>query len=403
MKLTEIIRSSLKALVKNKRRTVLTMLGIIIGIASVITIMALGKGFQNSVIQNLTQTESNDVVINILFQPNDQNLVNSSISFYDTSDLELAQSTPGVEKAVVGELDRGFTQIEAMTQLDGKNKNIQLFLNTAFPAEKLTAGRNLDEADNEAAARVVIISRATGEELYGNFSTFVGQSVEIGSVLHQVVGVYEGQPRGFGNFNPNRFDIYMPEKTYEQYYAPKNSGNNLMLTIAPGQIPKDVAESVLKKLELHGSMKEEGSYMVFDLAIVMEGIGNILSMITYFISAIAGISLLIAGVGVMNMMYISVSERTKEIGIRRALGATKHSVRNQFLLEGLAITLIGGFLGLFMGIVVSEVVSQFIPFKAVVDISSVILTVVISGSIGLFFSVMPANAAAQKDLIDIIR
>lgn len=403
MKLTEIFRSSLKALVKNKRRTVLTMLGIIIGIASVITIMALGKGFQNSVIQNLTQTESNDVVINILFQPNDLNLRDSSLAFYDTSDLELAQTTPGVEKAAVGELDRGFTTIEAVTQTDTKNKRISLRLNTQKPAEKIIAGRTLDEADNESASRTVIISKATGEELFGSMSSVIGRSVEIGSVLHRVVGVYEGQPRGMGNFSTNRFDIYMPQKTYEQYYAPKNTGNNLMLTIAPGQVPKDVADAVLKKLELHGSMKEEGTYMVFDLALMMEGIGNILTMITYFISAIAGISLLIAGVGVMNMMYISVSERTKEIGIRRALGATKHSVRNQFLLEGLAITLIGGFMGLLLGIAVSEFASQFIPFKAVVDLSSVLLTVIISGSIGLFFSVMPANAAARKDLIDIIR
>ncbi|MFZ2256889.1 MAG: ABC transporter permease [Clostridiaceae bacterium] len=403
MRLTEIIRSSLKALVKNKRRTVLTMLGIIIGIASVITIMALGKGFQNSVIQNLSQTESNEVVINIIFRPNDQNLNDSSIAFYDASDVQLAQGTPGVEKAVVGELDRGFTSVEATTQTQGKNQKISLMLNTEPPKEKITLGRTLDTTDNEAASRVVIISRATGEELFGNMSDLLGQSVEIGSVLHQVVGIYEGQPRGMGNFNPNRFDIYMPQKTYEQYYAPKNTGNNLMLTIAPGQVPKDVTDAVMKKLELLGSMKEEGTYQVFDFALIMEGIGNILTMITYFISAIAGISLLIAGVGVMNMMYISVSERTKEIGIRRALGATKHSVRNQFLLEGLAITLIGGLMGLILGVIVSEVASQFIPFKAVVDLSSVILTVVISGSIGLFFSVMPANAAAKKDLIDIIR
>ena len=150
-------------------------------------------------------------------------------------------------------------------------------------------------------------------------------------------------------------------------------------------------------------MRSEGAYQVFDMALMMDGIGNILTMVTYFISAIAGISLLIAGVGVMNMMYISVSERTKEIGIRRALGATKSSVRNQFLLEGLAITMIGGLTGLLLGVVVSSVASNFLPFPAVVDLFSVLLTVIISSAIGLFFSVMPANSAAQKDLIDILR
>ncbi|WFF74312.1 ABC transporter permease [Proteiniclasticum sp. QWL-01] len=404
MRFIEILQSSVKALVKNKRRTILTMLGIIIGIASVITIIALGKGFQNSVVQNLTQSESSDVVINILFQPRTRDLSNSSRSFYDMADLEMARAIEGVEKAEIGELERGFTSINATTNKNElKDKSIALMLNTDAPKETILTGRTLNQADVDATSRVVLISKATGQDLFGDVESYLGRSVEIQGILHRIVGVYEGQPRTAVNLNANRFDIYMPKTTYEQYYAPKNSGNNLMLTIREGYVPKDVADQVMEALEVRGSMKSEGTYMVFDMALMMEGIGNILTMITYFISAIAGISLLIAGVGVMNMMYISVSERTKEIGIRRALGATKSSVRNQFLLEGLTITLIGGAMGLLVGILISRIASQFLPFTAVVDTFSVLLTVIISSSIGLFFSVMPANSAAQKDLIDILR
>lgn len=404
MKFIEILQSSVKALVKNKRRTILTMLGIIIGIASVITIIALGKGFQNSVVQNLTQSESSDVVINILFQPRTRDLSNSSRSFYDMADLEMARAIEGVEKAEIGELERGFTSINATTNKNElKDKSIALMLNTDAPKETILTGRTLNQADVDATSRVVLISKATGQDLFGDVESYLGRSVEIQGILHRIVGVYEGQPRTAVNLNANRFDIYMPKTTYEQYYAPKNSGNNLMLTIREGYVPKDVADQVMEALEVRGSMKSEGTYRVFDMALMMEGIGNILTMITYFISAIAGISLLIAGVGVMNMMYISVSERTKEIGIRRALGATKSSVRNQFLLEGLTITLIGGAMGLLVGILISRIASQFLPFTAVVDTFSVLLTVIISSSIGLFFSVMPANSAAQKDLIDILR
>ncbi|MFB0958639.1 MAG: ABC transporter permease [Clostridiaceae bacterium] len=404
MRFIEILQSSVKALVKNKRRTILTMLGIIIGIASVITIIALGKGFQNSVVQNLTQSESSDVVINILFQPRTRDLSNSSRSFYDMADLEMARAIEGVEKAEIGELERGFTSINATTNKNElKDKSIALMLNTDAPNETILTGRTLNQADVDATSRVVLISQATGQDLFGDVESYLGRSVEISGILHRIVGVYEGQPRTAVNLNANRFDIYMPKTTYEQYYAPKNSGNNLMLTIREGYVPKDVADQVTEALEVRGSMKSEGTYMVFDMALMMEGIGNILTMITYFISAIAGISLLIAGVGVMNMMYISVSERTKEIGIRRALGATKSSVRNQFLLEGLTITLIGGAMGLLVGILISRIASQFLPFTAVVDTFSVLLTVIISSSIGLFFSVMPANSAAQKDLIDILR
>ena len=404
MRFIEILQSSVKALVKNKRRTILTMLGIIIGIASVITIIALGKGFQNSVVQNLTQSESSDVVINILFQPRTRDLSNSSRSFYDMADLEMARAIEGVEKAEIGELERGFTSINATTNKNElKDKSIALMLNTDAPKETILTGRTLNQADVDATSRVVLISKATGQDLFGDVESYLGRSVEIQGILHRIVGVYEGQPRTAVNLNANRFDIYMPKTTYEEYYAPKNSGNNLMLTIRDGYVPKDVTDQVMEALEVRGSMKSEGTYMVFDMALMMEGIGNILTMITYFISAIAGISLLIAGVGVMNMMYISVSERTKEIGIRRALGATKSSVRNQFLLEGLTITLIGGAMGLLVGILISRIASQFLPFTAVVDTFSVLLTVIISSSIGLFFSVMPANSAAQKDLIDILR
>lgn len=404
MKFIEILRSSLKALIKNKRRTVLTMIGIVIGIASVITIIALGKGFQNAVIQNLTQTESDDVVINILYQPNTTGMFGSTLSYYDQADIELVKTVPGVEKAEIGELDRGFMPIQATSSLRaGQDKPMTLMLNIEPSQETITEGRNLNSADIEASSRVVIISRGVGEDLFGRVDRFVGRSVDIRGELYRVVGVYEGEATDMMSFNALGYDIYMPQSTYEKHYEEPDSGNNLMLTIMPGYTPKDVADQALEQLEDFGSMRSEGSYQVFDMALMMDGIGNILTMVTYFISAIAGISLLIAGVGVMNMMYISVSERTKEIGIRRALGATKSSVRNQFLLEGLAITMIGGLTGLLLGVIVSSIASNFLPFPAVVDLFSVLLTVIISSAIGLFFSVMPANSAAQKDLIDILR
>src|SRR5690606_14849739 len=144
MRFIEILQSSVKALVKNKRRTILTMLGIIIGIASVITIIALGKGFQNSVVQNLTQSESSDVVINILFQPRTRDLSNSSRSFYDMADLEMARAIEGVEKAEIGELERGFTSINATTNKNElKDKSIALMLNTDAPKETILTGRTL--------------------------------------------------------------------------------------------------------------------------------------------------------------------------------------------------------------------------------------------------------------------
>ncbi len=401
MNVQETFRSSVRALIKNKRRSFLTMVGFIIGISSVITIMALGRGFENAVIQNLTSTQSSDVVMNILFQPRDANLMESSTPLYDMSDIELATSTPGVERVEIGGFDQGFTTLEAVSLESGRERFVQLMVSTEPPAVEILEGRSLDQADEESASRSVILSSSMAKTLYGSRGSYVGLSLEFQGQMHTVVGIFKGS--SLTDMTQLSFDIYMPKATHQRYYAPENAGINMMLTISRNAIPKDVAEAVTEKLELHGSMKEEGSYFIFDMALMLDGIGNILSMITIFISAIAGISLLIAGVGVMNMMYISVSERTREIGIRRALGATRRSIRNQFLLEGLALTLIGGFSGLALGYLISKILTGVLPFEPVIDMNSVLITTLISGSIGLFFSFMPANSAARKDLIDIMR
>ncbi len=400
MKLSEILKSSMSAIVKNKRRSILTMLGIIIGIAAVITIMALGKGFQKSMVANLTQSTGNEVVVNILFAPYDENLYESSLTFYGTADLELASSVEGVQKVRVGELDRGFETLTAKSYYsDGEGNS---FISRTRYSGEILYGRNLDSIDEESEAAVVIISRETAVNFYKTADNAVGQTIFLQDRMFRVVGVFPGVSN-MDFMSLDRSDIYIPDATFRKYFAPENSGNNLMITLKSVVSPKTVTDQVVEKLRLHGTMKNNGEYRIFDLAVVTEGIGNALQMITYFISAIAGISLLIAGVGVMNMMYISVSERTKEIGIRRALGATQGSIRNQFLFEGLLITSIGGLLGFLFGVAGASLISKFLPFQAAVDINSILLTVVISVSIGLVFSVMPANAAAKKDLIDIMR
>ncbi|WP_234984610.1 ABC transporter permease [Pilibacter termitis] len=164
-----------------------------------------------------------------------------------------------------------------------------------------------------------------------------------------------------------------------------------------------MTNQALKLLRNKGNNRLSGTYETFDMSALTDGIGNVLSMLTYFISAIAGISLLIAGVGVMNMMYISVAERTKEIGIRRALGAKRRDIRLQFLLEGVFLTVIGGIIGYIFGFLVALTISVFLPFQVAPDFFTLSLALGVSGFIGILFSVIPANKAANKDLIEILR
>ncbi|WP_049067844.1 ABC transporter permease, partial [Enterococcus faecium] len=199
------------------------------------------------------------------------------------------------------------------------------------------------------------------------------------------------------------FILYLKLCNRTYYFKSEKDTSSLTLTLEEGVEPDKVTSKVINQLKEKGSLKHLGEYEVLDTAMLTKGIGQILSTITYFITAVAGISLFIAGVGVMNMMYISVSERTKEIGIRRALGATRKSIMLQFLLEGLILTLSGGLIGYLLGMALAYSVGSLIKVNVSLDLFTILLAVGVSSVIGLVFSVMPASEAAKKDLIDILR
>lgn len=191
--------------------------------------------------------------------------------------------------------------------------------------------------------------------------------------------------------------------TVSRYYQGSKNTASVTAVLDKGTKPDEVANKILDKLKKQGSLRNQGTYQSFDSSFLTKGIGKVLSTITYFISAVAGISLFIAGVGVMNMMYISVSERTKEIGIRRALGATQRSIMIQFLLEGVMLTFTGGIIGYLLGMVVAYSIGAIMKIGIQIDFFTISIAVGVSTLIGLVFSVMPAREAAKKDLIDILR
>lgn len=217
-----------------------------------------------------------------------------------------------------------------------------------------------------------------------------------------IIGVY---PSGAEEtmFSSEATKIQIPQQTYTHLFGEEQDTSSVVLTLSDGSKLNKVADKAIKKLEAAGSMRQLGDYQVSNVASMTDGISEVLSSITLFISAVAGISLFIAGVGVMNMMYISVSERTKEIGIRRALGATRGAIRIQFLLEGMTLTLVGGIIGYILGMQIAYAIGGMMEISVSVDLFTVCLAAGVSSGIGLLFSVMPASEAARKDLIDILR
>lgn len=392
-------RSAWQAIKNNRKRSILTMIGIIIGISSVITILAIGRGFEKDTIKNLTKSDSKNVEIQLNFTPNDTSLYDTNTDFFQDADLSIIGNVEGVKKVDYSKIDE--EQIYKDLIIKGKKTNKQIKL-IGSEGEKVSIGRNLTSQDSELSNKVAAIDSVTAKELFDTSEQALGKGIEIEQELFRIVGVFPGEEQD-NLFSLSNINIEIPKATYHYYFKSEKDTSSLTLTLEEGVEPDKVTSKVINQLKEKGSLKHLGEYEVLDTAMLTKGIGQILSTITYFITAVAGISLFIAGVGVMNMMYISVSERTKEIGIRRALGATRKSIMLQFLLEGLILTLSGGLIGYLLGMALAYIVGSLIKVNVSLDLFTILLAVGVSSVIGLVFSVMPASEAAKKDLIDILR
>ncbi len=398
MRLSVLFSDALSAIRRNKKRSILTMLGIIIGIGAVIAIISIGKGFENYVVDSLTSDKSNEISTIIMYQPDDSKLYeDENIEFFNGNDIRNIEKIQGVSRVEAMEgSGLGDDAALDLASRDSRN-NIGAKLVKSSNAN-LIEGRNLTSIDNSKKSRVIILSEDVAKKLYPNDKKFVGNIVDIKGLSFTVVGIFEQE---FNMMGMN-YEAQIPKKTYQYYNESKTSSSNITVYLKSGSSVKEVSEKVTNYLEESGSLKDLGTYGYVDIAEQLEGISSVLDSITLFIALIGGISLFIAGIGMMNMMFISVSERTKEIGIRRALGATKKNITMQCLLEGGVITIIGGILGYFFGLILAMIISMFLPFAVAIEAGPVFTALLISLAVGIIFSYSPAKAAANKNVIEIL-
>ncbi|ALS00739.1 permease [Enterococcus silesiacus] len=401
MKNFVIWKTALKSILKNKKRSFLTMFGIIIGIASVITIVSIGNGFKRDMIDKISMTNTNENVSNITFNYYDVANAVSENEVFKKSDLDLIKNIKGVRNVDFYKPKQKMTERQVEINIRGKKltKKVERVEKTS---ESLLVGRQIESKDNETLNKVAVISEVLAQKLFGDPEKAIGKGFELMNELFTVVGVVASGDGTLSMENQAPL-VYFPIKSYDHYFKNIESQSILNLETDVEGNKADVTKEVLKQLNFNGSMRNVGEYETYNPKSDIDQMGSILDNLTLFISAVAGISLFIAGVGVMNMMYISVSERTKEIGIRRALGATEKDIRKQFLAEGLTLTLLGGLIGYLLGMILGLVSSMFLPFEVRPDLFTIGLAVGISVLIGVVFSYMPASAASKKDLIDIMK
>ncbi|MEO1770022.1 ABC transporter permease [Candidatus Enterococcus ferrettii] len=394
-------RTAFRSIFKNKRRSFLTMFGIIIGIAAVITIVALGNGFKRNILSQTTGADETGQTKYVNIKYNDfDNLIKDDSGISQT-DKNMVANLPEVKEVSYHQSMKENDK----DSVDFYNKNMKFTMaieTTKKTSLPILTGRQLIPADNDGLNKVVVLDEVVAKQVFGSAKAALNGAFDLNGQVFTVVGV---SVNSSGEMGPQNYEplAYFPKKTYAHYLGKKENRSVLAIKFNT-QVDDDAAmDKVLKQLNVNGESRLQGEYQSYDPSAEIKQLGSMLDQMTLFIGAVAAISLFIAGVGVMNMMYISVSERTKEIGIRRALGANAKSIKQQFLFEGIVLTLSGGVIGYVLGILIAFAASFALPFSVRPDLMTVFISIGTSTLIGICFSYLPASAAAKKELIDILK
>ncbi|KAA8370163.1 ABC transporter permease [Leuconostoc mesenteroides] len=393
MQVRELIVSSFRSLISNKRRSILTMIGIIIGIASVITILSLGDGARIEMLKNLQADSSGQQSTEITFSPSND----AKVSGFNNDDLARIRANAKVSKVTVQSDDHGILSSEGT--INGKSLTASVYLATTANDSEIITGHGLKATDISMDNPVALVSQSIAKKGYRTNRNALNSGIEINGTMYTIVGIINNNAVKGEFYN---YDVVVPRHVFENSNATVNA-NTLKLTFVSGINISKATTDIKDQLNKIGSQHASGSYEFFDTAAMLKGITAVIKGITYFIVAVASISLFIAGIGVMNMMYIAVSERTQEIGIRMAVGASQKQILWQFLIEAVMLTLSGGMIGYLAGLGVAMGISAFLPFKASVSLSTFLLAFGTSTVVGLVFGILPAKTASNKNLIDILR
>lgn len=395
MSILENIKIALSSIMVHKMRSFLTMLGIIIGISSVIFIVALGQGGTEQ-LKSLLVGPGN--TISLTYLPSEEEIQKNPDllwSPFTEEDIRAIESIPEVLQVVASN--------EYFGTLRYREKQEDVYIagiNQAYIEVNelnVASGRNLLSSDFLGARRTAVINAASAEEFFGDKNP-LGEIIYLDSQPFEVVGVLE-KPEGlFAAFDT--FTVYIPWETLRAITGDR-SISTITIQAKNTEDLQTAGEKAARLLnQIHGT---DEAYQVLNMEQIAEGLGQITGIMTMIIGSIAGISLLVGGIGVMNIMLVSVTERTREIGIRMALGATRGQILLQFLIESITLTLIGGIIGIILGMIGATIVSAFIGFSLTVSLPVILIGVGFSMLIGIVFGILPANKASNLDPIESLR
>lgn len=389
MKILKTFQLALKSIVDNKMRSFLTMLGMIIGVASVIILVGIVNGVSNYLINTFTDMGTNMLTVKVTNTDTRNIDPDEMYDFVDDYDQIFEGMSPTVSLSSYT-VKYGTTSLS--TTITGVGEGY-LDINHY----DLSSGRFISYGDIKNRNNTCVIGTYLVDELF-NGANPIGKSIKINGKVFTVVGIQEEQA---GSEESSTDDcVYIPYSTASRMSYTGSVTNYTFATYGTEYV--DQAETILDRY-LYGVFKDEDLYTVTSMTQLLDRLDSITSTLGLVLTGIAGISLLVAGIGIMNIMLVSVTERTREIGIRKSLGAKKKDIRWQFVLEAAVISSLGGLLGILIGIGVTDYASKLVGVEAKASITAILISFGVSAGIGIVFGYMPANKAAKLNPIDALR
>lgn len=405
MKLPDLISETYSSLTVNKVRSGLTMLGIVIGIGSVIAMVSIGQGAQASIQSSIQSIGSNLLLV----MPGSQRGPGAQISSGRGSAITLKQSDADAIAKEVSQIKATAPEISRRYQVTapGTNTNTQVVGTvSSYPSVRnieIDEGSFVTDSYVQSLARVAVLGPTTRDDLFGVGAEVIGQSIRINKVNFQIVGVTKS--KGGSGFGSQDDMIFVPISTAQKFLA----GDDYVTTISVEAESQSAMSSVQQQitsllLERHNiSNSQLADFSVLNQSDIVAAASSVTGTFTVLLGAIAGISLLVGGIGIMNMMLTTVTERTREIGLRKAIGAKRSDISTQFLAESVMLTVLGGIAGIILGWLLAFLVTKFASINTQISYTSVVLAFAVSAIIGIIFGYYPARRASGLNPIEALR